>query len=318
MADAGDSRGRHVDSPVEMPRRGWRDVMLRVKEEVSADHVAIVAAGVAFYALLAIFPGIAAIVSIAALVMDPAQIQEQIGAAASVIPAEAASILQNQALNVSQSAGTGVTLAAVGGLLLTLYSASSGMKTLMEGMNIAYNEAEDRSLIRKNVVAFTLTLFLTVGFVLAIGAVVIMPVLIGNVGLGDTISTLVAYLRWPVLALFVMCGLAVLYRFAPSRSDPKWRWVSVGAIIAVILWIVGSIAFSVYVRNFASYNETYGTLGAVIILLMWLWLSAFIILLGAEINSELEAQTEKDTTTGRPLPMGTRGAQKADHLGHVP
>ncbi|WP_415836546.1 YihY/virulence factor BrkB family protein [Palleronia rufa] len=289
-----------------------------MKEEITTDHVSVVSAGVAFFGLLAIFPAIAALMSIAGLLLDPGAIEEQIAGITAVLPQNAASILEGQASKVASGAGGGIGLAAIVGLLLSLYSASKGMKALMEGMNIAYDEEEDRGFIMQNVVALALTLFLIVGLLIALAFTIVVPAFLGNLGLPDAVVALVTYGRWLILAILTMLGLAVLYRYGPSRDDPEWQWVSVGAIVATIFWIIGSIAFSVYVRNFGSYNESYGALGGVIILLTWFWLSAFIVLLGAELNSEMEAQTERDTTTGPPERKGRRGAEKADHVGETP
>ncbi len=311
-------RGRRAQAPSEIPAKGWRDIAFRVKDEITADHVSVVSAGVAFFGLLALFPAIAALVSIAARFMDPAQIEAQIESAASVLPQNAASILQGQAQSVASTSETGAGLAALFGIVVSLYGASKGMRTLMEGMNIAYDEEEDRGFIKEYAVSFALTLFLIFGLLIAVAFTVLVPALLGNLGLPDMIVTLVEWGRWPLLAILTMLGLAVLYRFGPSREDPEWRWVSWGSVIATVLWIVGSIAFSIYVRNFGSYNESYGALGGVIILLTWLWLSAFIVLLGAEINSEMEHQTEHDTTTGRNVAKGERGAVKADEVGRSP
>lgn len=317
MANAVD-RGREARKPQQIPKPGWRDILLRVKDEMTADHVSVVSAGVAFFGLLAMFPAIAALISIAGLVLDPAAIEQQLEAVASVLPQNAAAIIQNQAQKVASGAGTGVGLAAIGGLLLTLYSASKGMKTLMEGMNIAYDEEESRGFLALNLTALALTLFLIVGVLIALAATVAAPALLGVLGLSQGVQAAVNIGRWPVLAILTILGLAVVYRYGPSREDPEWQWVSVGAVVATVVWIIGSIGFSIYVRNFGSYNESYGALGGVIILLTWLWLSAFIVLLGAELNSEMEHQTARDTTTGEPKPRGERGAAKADTIGRVP
>jgi len=228
------------------------------------------------------------------------------------VPEDAALILQDQAKRVVAGSEGAISLGAVAGLLLTLYSASSGMRNLIEGMNIAYGEEEKRGFIKKALVAALLTVGVVVGFLVAVGLVIALPIVFQTIPLGGYAETMLALARWPILALVMIVGLAVVYRFGPSRSNPQWQWVSIGAVVATLIWIIGSVAFSAYVRNFASYNETYGSLGAAIILLMWLWLSAFAILLGAELNSELEHQTEKDTTVGSPKPMGQRGAVKAD------
>ncbi len=311
-------RGRRAQSPGQIPAKGWRDIAFRVWGELTADHVTVVSAGVAFFGLLAIFPAIGALMSITGLFMDPAAIESQLEEVASVLPQNAASILQEQARSVASNSGTGLGLAALLGVVLSLYGASKGMRTLMEGMNIAYDEEEDRGFLKEYAVSFGLTLFLILGLLIALGFTVVVPALLGNLGLPEVIVTTVEWGRWPLLAILTILGLAVLYRYGPSREDPEWRWVSWGSVIATILWIAGSIAFSIYVRNFGSYNESYGALGGVIILLTWLWLSAYIVLLGAEINSEMEHQTEHDTTTGRNLPKGERGAVKADEVGRSP
>lgn len=311
-------RGRRAQAPGQIPAKGWRDIAFRVWEELTADHVTVVSAGVAFFGLLAIFPAIGALMSITGLFMDPATIESQLEEIASVLPQNAASILQEQARSVASNSGTGLGLAALLGVVLSLYGASKGMRTLMEGMNIAYDEEEERGFVKEYAVSFVLTLFLILGLLIALGFTVVVPALLGNLGLPEMIVRLVEWGRWPLLALFTILGLAVLYRYGPSREDPEWRWVSWGSVIATALWIAGSIAFSIYVRNFGSYSESYGALGGVIILLTWLWLSAYIVLLGAEINSEMEHQTERDTTTGRNLAKGERGAVKADDVGRSP
>jgi membrane protein len=185
-------------------------------------------------------------------------------------------------------------------------------------LNIIYDEDEERGFIKLNLLALGLTLGLMIMMMMALGLIIVVPALLGNLGLGSTIKALVDFLRWPILFVGAMVVLAVLYRYAPSRDEPRWRWVSWGAAVATVIWIIGSIAFSVYVSKFGSYNETYGSIGAVIILLMWFWLSAFIVLLGAELNAEMEHQTTRDTTKGAPEPRGERGAHVADTVGQRP
>ena len=308
-------RGRGAERPREIPKPGWRDILIRTWNEMSRDHVSMVAAGVAFYGLLALFPAIAAIVSIWGLMFDPAAIEGQIEQVSSALPEDAAAIVEEQAKSVAEGAGGSAGVAAIAGLLLTLYSATKGVKSLIEGLNIIYDEEEKRGFVRINLVAFGLTLALVVMMLAVLGLIVVLPVLLGGLGLGGTAQTLIGLLRWPLLALVAVIGLAVLYRFAPSRDAPRWRWITWGAVIATVLWVVGSIAFSIYVRNFGSYNETYGSIGAAIVLLMWFWLSAFIVLMGAELNSEIEHQVLVDTTTGPSRAMGERGAVKADTIG---
>jgi membrane protein len=310
-------RGRGAERPSQIPRAGWRDILLRTWKEIGDDHVSLIAAGVGFYALLALFPGIAAMLAIWGLALDPQQIQQQIAAVSEFLPQQAGAIVTDQARKVAAGGG-GLGLAAAGGILLALYSASKGMKALIEGLNIIYDEEEKRGFIKLNLMALLLTLFVIVAMIVALGLIVVVPIVLQFLGIGSLVNALVSLLRWPILFVGAMLVLAALYRFAPSRAAPRWRWVNGGAAVATLIWVVGSIAFSIYVRNFGSYNETYGSIGAVIILLMWLWLSAFIVLLGAEVNSEMEHQTERDSTTGAPERRGRRGAHVADEVGEVP
>ncbi|WP_043847512.1 YihY/virulence factor BrkB family protein [Roseivivax marinus] len=310
-------RGRRAERPGQIPARGWWDIGLRVYRELSRDHVSVVSAGVAFFGLLALFPAIGALMSTAGLLMDPATIELQLEELVAILPKDAAEILQGQARAVASNGGTSLGLAALAGLALSIYGASKGMSTLMEGMNIAYDEEETRGMIKQYAVSFALTVFLILGVLVSLGLTVAVPALIGSLGLPDALTTLLDWGRWPLLAALTVIGLAVLYRYGPSRQDPEWRWVTWGSVIAMVFWIAGSIAFSLYVRDFGDYNESYGAIGGVIVLLTWLWLSAYIVLLGAEINSEMEHQTRHDSTTGRELPMGKRGAVKADHVGEA-
>jgi len=313
-----EGRGRRADRPQEIPKAGWRDILWRVKAEISNDHVSMVAASVAFYGLLAMFPLVAAIISIWGLLFDPAQITGQIEAVSGALPEGAAGIVTGQARSVASHTGAGVSLAAIFGILLALYGASKGMQALIEGLNIAYDENEKRGFIKLYLMIFALTIGLIVTAIVILGLVAVLPAVIQLLGLGNSVGTLISYARWPLLLVVALFGLAILYRYAPSRDAPKWRWVSPGAVVATVLWLIGSIGFSIYVSNFASYNETYGSIGAVVILLMWFWLSAFIILLGAELNSELEHQTARDSTEGEPRPMGERDAYVADTVGEKP
>jgi membrane protein len=317
-AGAGAERGRQAERPQDIPKPGWRDIFWRTKAELTQDHVSMVAASIAFYGLLAIFPTIAAMISIWGLVFDPQQITQQIESVSGALPQDAAGILNDQARAVAGGAGAGVSLAAVVGILLALYSASKGMQAMIEGLNIVYDEDEKRGFIKLTLMTLILTIGLIAMMIVALGLIAVLPALLGNLGLGEVFQALLTYARWPLLLVVALVGLAVLYRYAPSREVPQWQWVSPGAVIATVLWLIGSIAFSIYVRNFGSYNETYGSLGAVVILLMWFWLSAFIVLLGAEVNCELERQTERDTTAGRPRPRGERGAYAADTVGERP
>ena len=312
------SRGRAAGTPREIPAAGWRDVLWRVKDEMAKDNLSLVAAGVAFYALLAIFPGIAAVVSIYGLVVDPQTVSDQLAATSQVLPQETRGIIQEQLTRVTSSASTALSLGAIVSLLLALWSANKGTQSLISALNIVYDEPEKRGFVRLTLISLGLTLGIILFLIVGLAAIAAMPALFGNLGLPDGIQQLASWLRWPVLGLAFVIGLATLYRFAPSRHEPRWRWVSWGAVLATIMWLIGSALFSWYVSNFGSYNETYGSIGAVAVLMMWFWLSALIVLLGAELNAEMEHQTERDTTRGGEQPMGERGAYVADTIGHKP
>ncbi|WP_306224306.1 YihY/virulence factor BrkB family protein [Bosea beijingensis] len=305
--------GADADAPTEIPSSGWRDIFLRTYGEVGRDRVLAVAAGVTFYGLLAIFPAIAAFVSLYGLVADPGTVAEQLSAADGMLPGGAIEVVRDQIMRISTGNETKLGFAFVIGLGLSAWSANAGVKAVFDALNVAYGEEEKRSFIRLNLTSLVFTLGILVFAVLAIGAVAAIPVVLDYLYLGGVAEWLIWLGRWPVLVAIMMIGLAALYRFGPSRDDAQWKWVSPGAIFASVAWLLGSVLFSWYVASFEDYNKTYGALGAVIALLMWMWLSATIILVGAELNSEAERQTLRDTTKGSPRPIGLRGADAADN-----
>jgi membrane protein len=311
----GRARGREAGTPKDIPARGWKDILLRVKDQIKKDRLSIVAAGVAFYALLAVFPGLIALVAVYGLAFDPQQVQEHVRVLSGVLPPEAADILLGQLSDLTSTDSTALGIGALGGVLLALWSASAGMRTLMEALNVAYNEEERRGMIRFYGTALLLTLAAIFGTIIAIGLVIGLPVVLKFLGLDTALSWLISIAAWPILIVTMLLGLAIVYRYAPSRDKPRWRWVSWGAVVATLLWIVGSVAFSIYVTRFGNYNETYGSVGAIVILLMWFLLSSYAVLIGAELNAEMERQTRKDTTAGAEKPMGARRAHAADTLG---
>ena len=308
----GHGRGRSAEKPTDIPKRGWLDILKRVGKQLSKDRISIISAGVAFYALLAIFPGLAALIAIYGLVFDPQQVVQQIDALGAMLPQEATDLVAGQLGDVA-SAGSGkLGLAAAVGILLALWSASAGVRTLMEALNVAYHEQEKRGFFRFYATALLLTLGAVFAAIVAIGLIVAMPAALSLLGLSDFAEILIGIGQFVLLAVLMIFGLSVVYRFGPSREEARWSWVTPGAIVATVIWVVGSALFAIYVRSFASYNETYGSLGAVVILLMWFLLTAYAILIGAELNGEMERQTEKDTTEGEDKPMGSRGAYAAD------
>jgi membrane protein len=311
-------RGREAESPSQIPAPGWRDIAIRVKDDIKNDRLSIVAAGVAFYAALAFFPAIAALISLYGLFLDPQRIAGQLSAFGAILPQQALELLEGQLREIASARSSALSLAAVGALLLTLWSASGGIKTLMEALNVAYKEQEQRGFFKLNAVALLLTLGGIVGAVIALAIVIALPAVVAMMPLGEMFANVVLFARWPLLAVAMMVALGVLYRFGPSRQHPRWSWVSWGAVIATIIWLVASGLFSYYVAHFGDYNKTYGSVAAVVILLTWFLLTAYAVLIGAEINAEMERQTRKDTTDGPARPLGRRGANAADTVGHTP
>ncbi len=308
------ARGREARQPTEIPSRGWWDIVKRVKGQLTEDHVQIVSAGVAFYFFFSLFPALAATVSVYGLVMDPAQVREQFDQLAAMLPEDVRSMIAEIATNLtgnsSSALGWGVALS----ILLSLWSANKGTQALFKGLNIAYDEQESRGFIKLYAVTLCVTLCAILTGIIMMALVVGFPAFSGMLGLPPMAKMVADWARWPFMALLVAIFLALIYRLAPDREKPKWRWVTTGSVVATTLWLGGSALFSYYVDHFGKYGDTYGAFAAVIILMLWFLLTSFIILLGAEINSEMEHQTEKDTTTGPSEPMGERGAYHADHV----
>ncbi|MCE8005788.1 YihY/virulence factor BrkB family protein [Aestuariivita sp.] len=311
------SRGRNAETPAEIPASGWKDIAFRLKDEIAADRVGLMAAGVAFYGLLALFPAITALIAISGLLVEPSQVVDQLESLSGLMPEEVIAIVTTQAAAVAGSRESGLGLAAAVGILIALYSASKGVASLIEGINVAYDEEEKRGFIKLKFVTIALTFFLMIGLLIALMATLGVPSVLAVFELGPLFEILMTAGLWAGLFCLTVFGLSVLYRYAPSRSSPEWKWASSGAVVSCLIWVVASAGFAFYVGNFGSYNESFGTLAGVIVLLMWFWISAFIILLGAELNAEMEAQTQVDTTVGPDEPMGSRNAVKADTLGEA-
>jgi membrane protein len=312
-ADA--ARGREAESPQDIPARGWKDIARRAWKDFSDKNLSLVAGGVTYYVILALFPGLAALVSIYGLVADPRQIENQVNSLSGVLPGSAEQLIGGERHQLASASGGALGVGAVVGILLALWSASRGMSGMITALDIAYDQPERRGFFRFNVLALVLTLGLIIGGLIVVALVAGLPALLSGMGAGSGTWIVASIVEWPVLIVFVITMLAILYRYAPDRDEPKWRWISPGAVTAAVLWLITSILFSVYVSHFGSYNKTYGSLGAIIVLLTWLWISVSAVLFGAEINAESERQTRRDTTVGTPEPMGQRGAVAADTLG---
>ncbi|HEX2494525.1 MAG TPA: YihY/virulence factor BrkB family protein [Steroidobacter sp.] len=309
-------RGRNAREPQQIPPQGWWDIVLRVKDQLNADNASIIAAGLALYALLAIFPALTAVVLLYGLFASPEQITVQLQGFQGLLPAEGMVILQRQLTTLASQQGQTLGIGLITAVAIALWSARKGTVAVMAAMNIAYDEREKRGFFRQLFVSLAFTVGMVLGFAVVIALGVAVPVILNFLPLGDATEVVLLVLRWALLWLIAALGLTIVYRYAPSRTDAKWTWVSWGSTIAATLWLIGSLLFAFYVRRFgATYGETYGALGGVVIMLLWLYLSAFVLILGAEINSEMERQTKRDTTIGPEKPMGERGAYSADTLG---
>ncbi len=307
--------GRLANSPSEIPPRGWKDVLVRLYEDVSEHRVLAFAAGMTFYSLLAIFPGLAALVAIYGLFADPASIAAHLGQMNGILPGGAIEIARDQLTRVASKGSQALSITFIVSLAISLWSANAAMKSLFDALNVVYGERERRGFIKLNAISLLFTAAAVLFALVALGAIVVVPIVLTYVGLSSAADTLLRIGRWPAIFVCVALALALIYRYGPDRERPKWRWISWGSALAAALWLVASVLFSWYTANFGSYNATYGSLGAAVGFMTWLWISATVILVGAELDAELEHQTACDTTTGPAKPIGTRGAAVADTIG---
>lgn len=311
-------RGRSAHTPSEIPRAGWRDILLRVWRKRGEDNISLVAAGVALNTLLAVFPAMAVLASIYGMFASPAQVGHDIQPFFGMLPHDAAAIIQAQLEALARPRSQTLGLGAIVSFVVSVYYSSQGVSALMSATNIVYSERERRGFIEVILVALGFAIGAVIGFVVMLLLTVAVPLGLEKLPLPGFVEAAVLVLRWILLWLFAALGLAIVYRYAPSRENARWRWVTWGSVIAATLSLLSSILFSLYVRNFGSYGKTYGALGGVIVLIMWFYLQGYAIVLGAEFNAETEHQTAVDTTEGPPAPMGERGAHMADTLGRRP
>lgn len=310
-----DGRGRSATTPAEIPWPGWKDILLRLYQRISRDRILLIAAGVTFYLILAIFPGISALVSIYGLLFDPKTMVSHLDLVAGVAPGGAIDVLREQLTRLGQQSGTTLGTSFLISLAIALWSATSGVKAIFDGLNVAYQEEEKRSFFKLTAVAFMFTMGLMVFVVLLLAAVIALPVVLNYFPFRGLTNILLKIVRWPILLVLVAVALSILYRYGPSRAEPKWRWITWGSASATLLWLAVSILFSWYVANFGSYNKTYGSLGAIIGFMTWVWLSIIVVLVGAQLNAEMEHQTAQQSTSGPSKPLGARGAKMADTIG---
>lgn len=304
--------GGAADKPTQIPAKGWLQVVKRGFAEAGADQVPLLGAGVAFFAFLALFPAVIAVVSLYGFFADPATIVDQVKSMTSALPEQARSLITDQVTSRAGGGRTAFGVGAIVSILIALWSTSGGVGNLIAAINTAYDEKETRGFVKKRLLALALTLGAIVFMVIMIGLVAVVPPLLDGLVGNTPLRWVLQIGRWVVLVGLVSAALAVLYRVAPDRDAPKMRWVSVGAVVATVIWLAASIGFSVYVSTFGNYAKTYGVFAGIIVMLMWLWLTSYAILLGAEINAEAEQQTAADTTTGPAEPLGRRDAVKAD------
>lgn len=306
--------GRRADSPGDIPLRGWRQVIARTFREVSSDRISLIAAGCAFWATLALFPAISTLVSIYGIVFDPLTVEPQLQVIREFLPPAAFSLIADRIHSLVLHPTSTLGLTALLTTAITLWSAATGVKSLISALNMAYEEREKRSFLQFQLVGLAMTFCAIIGAALGLTLLVFMPVAISFVGLSAYAKTLVQAGSLALLVVFVAGALSLLYRYGPCRRAAKWKWVTPGSLLATGLWLIASVLFSYYVGHLSSYDATYGPLGAVAGVMVWFWVSVYVVMLGAELNAELELQTSRDTTGGPPKPIGRRGAYVADHV----
>lgn len=314
FADAEPRRGRIAHGPHAIPPLGWKDIAWRTYQEIGRDRLPSVAGGVTFYTLLALFPAMGVFVSLYGLIADVGAVQAQLDSMSSVFPAEVINIVGEQMLRLANRPSATLSVAFLVSLMLSVWSANAGMKALFDGLNIAYDEEEKRHYVTRTGLTYVFTLGALLFLVVMSAVLVAAPIAFERLGL-EELALVWIPLRWLILLAMAAGAFAVIYRYAPCRARARWQWVSVGAVLAAGFWLVGSLGFSWYLNNIAHYDVTYGSLGAVVAFMTWIWFSVMVVLVGAEINAEIEHQTALDTTIGPAKPMGERGAAMADSVG---
>jgi|UPI000408144A membrane protein len=308
------SRGRDATSPWRMPAGAWKDVLMRTWKESAADNVGLVAAGVSFYAFLALLPLLGAIVLTYGLVADPQTVTQNMAAMTRVMPTDIARFIGEQLMYVVQTSGGKKGLGVLVALALALFSARNGAAAIVTALNIAYEEEEKRGLVKVNLLALLITAGAVAMAVFALLSMTVLAYVEAWLPSSPVLAMLSRLMSYLLLALAAAAAAATLYRFGPSRDRARWMWLTPGSLFFAAAWVLLTLGFGIYVANFGNYGATYGSLATVIILLTWLYLSSYILIFGAELNSELEHQTARDTTEGDERPLGQRNAWAADHV----
>lgn len=306
--------GRTANSPAEIPWRGWRAVLRRTLREMLTDRVSLVAAGCAFYGTLALFPAMSMLISLYGLIYDPATVEPQLALLRDLLPPAAYTLIHDRVHMLVTRPPTTLGLGLLISVSVAMWSSASGIKSLIVALNLAYEERETRSFLRYQVVAFSITILAILGAATGLGLLVGLPATLAYLGLPSNQTAWLRVASFGLLVVSVLAGLSLLYRFGPCRPSPRWEWVTPGSMVATLLWVAASAVFSWYVARFSTYDATYGPLGTVVAFMMWLYVTVYAVLLGAELNAELEMQTLSDSTNGAPKPFGRRGAYVADHV----
>lgn len=306
--------GHSATSPMTIPGRGWVDIAKRLRREIVEDNLLLYASSFAFYSFLALFPALAALLSLYGLFINPTGVERMLDAGVGLLPDAALKLMRQQVRALAGYSARGLGVSLIVSLAVTLWAATNGVKALMAGLNTAYEQRETRGVFRFNGTALALAAAGIVFVLVSLALIAALPAIFKWFEVLPA-KRVIGLVRWPILTVAMVLAVTAVYRFGPCRRQARWRWISGGAVLATLLWVGVSILFSLYVANFSAYDRAYGTLGAIVVLLLWFYLSALVVLIGAEFNSEVERQTAVDTTTGPPRPMGQRGAAMADTIG---
>ena len=305
-------QGRNAETPADIPRRAWWSILKRVVAQSNEDRVMTEAAGITFYALLSLFPALTAMVSLYGLFADRQTIVQHLADLEGILPQGGLTIISEQLQRLVSTPQEALGIGAIVGLGVALWSANQATKAMFDALNVVYEEEEKRGFIFRTLLSLAMTFGMLCFVLLALSAVVVLPILLRFLWLGDTAEMALSLARWPLMLVAITILLAVLYRYGPSREKARWRWVSYGGAFASVAWLIASAGFTWYVSRFGNYDATYGSLGAVMGFMTWIWISGIVVLVGAELNAEMEHQTARDTTTGPERRMGQRGAVMAD------